>query len=68
MLEAAANPDAESPENVIKTLPPERRGNVEATISALTRQRRGITNRGRVTLQQMSEDEWDRLVNEANGS
>ena len=66
MLRAAANPNAENPAEVIKTLEPERRLNVEATITALATHRRGITGRGRVGLQQLSDGEWQKLVEEAN--
>jgi ribosomal 50S subunit-associated protein YjgA (DUF615 family) len=68
MLRVAANPDAESPEAVIKTLEPERRANVEATITALSQQRRTVTQRGKDALFGFSEDEWQQMVDEANGS
>jgi hypothetical protein len=66
MLRAAANPDAESPEAVIKTLEPERRANVEANITALSQQRQTVTQRGRDALFGFSEDEWQQMVEEAN--
>lgn len=66
MLRAAANPDAETPENVIRTLEPERRANVEATITTLAQQRRDITSRGMEGLFGFTEDEWQRMVDEAN--
>lgn len=66
MLQAAANPNAESAAEVIKTLDPERRANVEATIRQLAQNRRAITRRGRAGLRAMSDDEWQRLVDEAD--
>jgi hypothetical protein len=68
MLRAAANPDAEKPENVIKTLEPERRRDIEATMSVLATHRKSITQRGMDALNDMSDDEWDSMVMEANGS
>lgn len=66
MLRAAANPNAESPAEVIKTLEPERRMNVEGTISTLARRRRTITTRGQEALFGFTEDEWQQMVDEAN--
>lgn len=66
MLRAAANPEAETPENVIRTLEPERRANVEATIQTLSGHRRSVTARGRDALMRLSDDEFDLMVQEAN--
>ena len=66
MFRAAANSDAEKPEEVIKTLEPERRANVEATITQLAIRRRDITGRGMDQLLQMDESDWQQMVDEAN--
>lgn len=67
MLEAAANPDAEAPDVVIQSLEPERQANVLGTIMALNRFTGGLVQRGGAELMQMSDDEFNTLVDEANG-
>jgi hypothetical protein len=67
MLRAAANANAESPQEVIKTLDAERRANVEGTITQLAIRRREITSRGMEQLMALDEAEFQQMVDEANG-
>lgn len=66
MLTAAANPNAEAPEVVIETLPVERRTDIKQTITEVGAVMRGVSQRGERALLQMSDAEWERLVNDAN--
>jgi hypothetical protein len=66
ILKAAANPDSERIDVVIKTLPPERRRNVDRTAARVSKVTKGVTARARAGLQDMSEEAWNRLVDEAN--
>ncbi len=66
MLEAAANPNAEAPEVVIETLPIERRTDVQQTMRAVGGVLLGLTRRGGQKLMALSNEEWDRLVNNAD--
>lgn len=65
-LEAAANPDAESPEVVIASLPKERRDTVLSHVRDFMLFSGGLMKRGRDKLAAMSDAEWQRLVNEGN--
>jgi len=65
-LRAAANPNAEAPEVVIKSLAKERRADVETTQLNLGGMTARITSRGGAALLALSDAEWDALVNEAN--
>lgn len=60
-LEAAANPDAESPEVVIATLPKERQETVIAHVKAFMDFGQSISSRGRRKLAALSDSEWQRL-------
>lgn len=68
MLQAASNPASESVDVVINTLDIERRKDVQGTASALQQRMAGVATRGRQALEAMSEDEFNRLVEEANGN
>lgn len=65
MLEAAANPNAEAPEVVIETLPAERRTDIKQTMTEVGGVLLGVTQRGGAKLLALKDDEWDRLVNDA---
>lgn len=64
-LNAAANPNAERPDVVIKALPPERRAVADETLAQVSRVMGGAPARGKAALRAMSEAEWARLL-EAN--
>lgn len=66
-LQAAANPQAENPLTVIRSLPAERRESVQVTMQSVGRLSSGIISRGRTELMQMTEEDWQRLVGDANG-
>lgn len=65
-LRAAANPDAERIDVVIAGLPEGRRESIEAAAKGIGKQQRGIAKRARAGLSDISDTEWERLVNEAN--
>lgn len=66
MLEAAANPNGETVETIIRTLATDRRQLVNDMAAAFTRQSSMVTKRAGQGLDAIPDDEWDRLVNEAN--
>lgn len=66
MLRAAANPNAEKPETLIKMLPLERQHNIAQLSSALRNISSSATQRGAQALMAMSPAEWEALVNGAN--
>lgn len=66
MLQAAANPDSEHPTVVMATLPGERKHNVQQTAQALKQVTSSVTRRGKQALIEMSDEEWQKLVDEAN--
>lgn len=66
MLEAAANPAAEAPEVVIQSLEAERRDNILATIDTLNRFTGGLAARGTARLLEMSDADFNALVDAAN--
>lgn len=68
MLQAAANPNAERVDVVITTLPPERRAEVEQAAADVARTMHGAVTRGASGLMDMSDDEWQRLVDESNAN
>lgn len=63
MVTAAADPNAERVDNVIATLPAERRAEVEQAQTEITRTFRDIAGRGAKALAAMQDDVWDELVN-----
>jgi D-alanine-D-alanine ligase-like ATP-grasp enzyme len=66
MMRTAANPNNDSLNTIIKTMPKERQTQIKAMAVALTRQTGKAVQRGNVGLDAISSDEWERLVNEAN--
>lgn len=66
MLRAAANPNAERIDVVIASLDDERKRNVSQTAKALADLTRERVARGAARLLEMPEDEFNRLVEEAN--
>lgn len=65
-LRAAANPNAEAPEVVIKSLAKARKEDIQQTQTDLGGMTALITARGGAALLALSDAEWDALVNEAN--
>lgn len=65
-LQAAQNPDAESPDVIIASLPRERRETVVKHTGEFIQFSQGITARGKVGLEAMDEAEFQRLIDEAN--
>ncbi len=65
MVRAAANPQAETPEAVLRSLSPERQQDILALQRELRTQTRGVVQRGREGLLGMSESEWQALIEEA---
>lgn len=66
MIQTAANPDNDKVEAIIKTLPKDRQQQIQAIMVDLTRRTTSITNRATQALTAIPDDEWDRLVEEAN--
>jgi len=66
MLEAAANPAAEAPEVVIQSLEAERRDNILETVNVLNRFTGGLAARGTARLLEMSDADFNALVDAAN--
>jgi hypothetical protein len=62
MLKAAANPESEHPAEVMKTLPGERKINVQTTALTVQKTAKDIAGRGRAGLLAMSAEEWQRLI------
>lgn len=65
MLKAAANDASETPEVVMKTMPADRRENMQQVAQAVTGVVNGASDRGKAALLGMSDSEWDELVREA---
>lgn len=66
MLEAASNPDSETTAAIIKTLSKDRQELVKEMADALTLQTTMVVRRAGQGLDAISDDEWNKLVNEAN--
>ena len=64
ILKAAANPQSEDIHVIIASLPAERRQLIEVTVKELGAITAGVMARGRKALEDMSEDEWQALVDE----
>ncbi len=62
-LRAAANPNGEKIDVIIAALPEARREQVEAAARKLNKQGKQVTKRGKQALQDMSDAEWDALIN-----
>lgn len=65
ILYAAANPDNERIDVVLKTLPNARRRNVEKTAQEVSKVTNKVVSRGRAKLMDMSQAEWSALVQNA---
>lgn len=68
MYEAAANPYNDHPAVILKTLTHEQQLNAQQTMDDVKATFVDATSRGRDALMQMSQEEWQRLVDEANKS
>ena len=68
MIQAAANPQNETVEVIIQTLPAHRRKRIQATAEGLHKNMQIVTSRAKRLLMDMSATEWERLVEEANNS
>lgn len=66
MLTTASHPHSETPEAIIPTLPVERQANIRMIGKLIAKLQSDVTKRGNVGLAQIPEDEWQRLVDEAN--
>lgn len=66
MIKAASNPNAERIDVVIASLDEARKGNVQATVNALNLHTHSLLGRGRTRLAAMSDEAFDRLVEDAN--
>jgi N-acyl-L-homoserine lactone synthetase len=66
ILRSAANPDAERVDVVISTLSQERQENVGKTMRKIGQFGKSITKRGAAGLMDISDDEFQRLIDEAN--
>jgi hypothetical protein len=63
-LKAAANPQAESPNVVIETLDEDRRDRIKDAIAGYAEVFAGPMKRGKAALQAMSEDEWQKAIDD----
>lgn len=64
-LRAAANPNAESPDVVIKTLDADEKRAVKEAQAGYTQALNAPLSRGRARLMQMSADEWDKVIGQS---
>ncbi len=65
MMQAAANPASQSPEQLVKTLPAERQANIAEIAKTYSTATKAIAKRGKAELEKISAKEWNRLVEEA---
>jgi hypothetical protein len=65
ILRTAANGDSENVEVIIATFDDERKRNVNETRQVMAQFTGGIVRRGKLALDNLSDAEWDRLVDEA---
>lgn len=65
-IKAAANPGSENIDTVLLTLTPERQEVIKAAAGEITKHQSRITRRAAKGLSEISDSEWDALVNEAN--
>lgn len=63
-LKAAANPDNERIDVVIKTLEPERRKMIEKTAKGLRDLSADVMQRGKERLEAISDEQWQRLLDD----
>jgi hypothetical protein len=66
ILNAVNEPEGEGLAFALKHLEPERRALVDETAKVFRSISRGVARRGKKSLQEMSEDEWNELVRKAN--
>lgn len=66
MIRAASNPDSESPEAVILTLPKDRQKNIKAIAEDVEAWHADIAERGKRDLLALDDAEWQRLLDEAD--
>lgn len=66
MLNAAASDTPITPDSVLSGMETERRESVAQIAKMIAKQRRGVVRRARRNLLDMSEGEWQSLVEEAN--
>jgi len=64
VLKAASNPHAESPKVIVSTLPKDRRDIVIKTAKGVKSISNEVMARGKQRLLELSDEEWDRLVND----
>lgn len=68
MFKTAANPNSERADVVLKTLEPERQHNAERAMHLLGTTLRGISQRAGIELLRMRDEDWERLLEDTNGS
>ena len=66
MLTAAASEEALTPDAVLAGMKDERRDSVAGIAKAVAKHGRGVTKRAKAGLLDLSESEWQALVDEAN--
>jgi len=66
ILNAAVTPEGEGLDYALRNLPQERREIVEETAKSVGSVTRAIGRRGRAALAEVSDEEWQRLVDKAN--
>lgn len=65
ILKAAANPDHGKPDVIVKSLPKDRQALINKTVKAVQVISDSVMARGKQRLLDISEDEWQRLVDES---
>ncbi len=65
-LKAAANPQSESPEVVIRTLPRTERDRIQTARKDYARTLKAPINRGKAALMAMGDAEWDALLKDGD--
>ena len=68
MMSAAANPNSERPDVILRSLARERQTNAQQLQQEIGATFTEATQRGGQALMQMDQTEWDRLVEEANAN
>lgn len=66
ILRAAANPNSEKIDVVVSSLEPARQKLVKKTARQVREITQDVTSRARKALEDMSDEEWQRLVDESN--
>lgn len=66
MLNAAANPDNEKVDVIIRTMTKQEQANVKATAAAVANLTAATVARGSLALQTMTDDEWDAILDDDN--